>query len=81
MLQPDDDRPSVRSSAVSSPSIDDPLATMPIGERPSHYWTWRLVAAGLTTREAALARNLTVEEIAADLRLADKEGWPSACPF
>jgi hypothetical protein len=49
---------------------------LPLAQRPSHYWTWRLLAAGFAVEECAAVRGIK-PEVALDHALrAVEEGWP-----
>ncbi len=68
----------VRTQVVT-PQSDVPHASSP--ERPSHYWTWRLLAAGFTPEECATIRCLSAEVVldhalrAADSGLEVDAAW------
>lgn len=44
-------------------------------ERPSAYWTWRLIEAGFSVAECERIRGLSAEQIAADLQEAERSDW------
>lgn len=44
------------------------------GERPSHYWTWRLLAAGFSCEECCAVRDLRPETVLDHARRAAEEG-------
>jgi ATP-dependent DNA helicase RecQ len=76
---------SVVSAAVSSPdtTVDKRPAQRPqeSGEKPTHYWTWRMLQAGLTPDECAAARGLERDVVfdhalrAAEEGLAVEASW------
>jgi ATP-dependent DNA helicase RecQ len=45
------------------------------GERPSHYWTWRLLSAGLTVEECAAVRGYEREVLLDHALRAADAGW------
>ncbi len=44
--------------------------------RPSHYWTWRLLSAGLSARECEAIRGINRDEVVGHLLRALDEGRP-----
>jgi ATP-dependent DNA helicase RecQ len=52
----------------------DPFAATSISERPAFYWTWRLVAAGLSPAECQAALGLNADQFAGQLRAAAAAG-------
>ncbi len=64
--------PQLVLQSSSAPPAASPQFTAPATAQPSHYWTWRLLDAGLTPTECAAARGLA-EEVVLDhaLRAAD----------
>ena len=48
----------------------------PLAAPPSHYWTWRMLAAGFTPEECAAARSLASEVVLDHALRAADEGHP-----
>jgi ATP-dependent DNA helicase RecQ len=46
------------------------------GSEPSHYWSWRMLSAGLTVAECAAARGLERGDVLAHAARAIDSGWP-----
>jgi len=59
---------------VELPTEDVVESAAPL--RPSHYWTWRLLSAGLTPEECAAARAIAVEMVLDHALRAAGEGLP-----
>ncbi|HTU24411.1 MAG TPA: RecQ family ATP-dependent DNA helicase [Pirellulales bacterium] len=62
--------------AVAGSEIDPALAMQTAGGQPSHYWTWRLLAAGFASHECAAIRGFNADVVLDHaLRAADCD-WP-----
>jgi ATP-dependent DNA helicase RecQ len=53
-----------------------PLEALPIEERPTFYWTWRVLHGGATLAECALIRGMSPAEVLEDAGRACDAGLP-----
>ncbi len=65
----------VAPSVDSQQAIHGPAEPEPDEGRPSHYWTWRLLAAGFTIDECAAIRGLQREVVIDHALRAIDSGW------
>jgi ATP-dependent DNA helicase RecQ len=71
------------SADIADPTASPPLTTpapqstedVGIAERPSSYWTWRMIQAGLSAEEIAAARSMTVEQVRREQDQASRLGF------
>jgi ATP-dependent DNA helicase RecQ len=74
---------SVSDDAPSRPNVDPHPSPLPQGEgvRPNYYWTWRVLAAGMTVDDCRHIRNLDADTVldhalrAVEHGLAVEIGW------
>jgi hypothetical protein len=52
------------------------MESLPLDERPSFYWTWRVLQAGATVAECAVIRGISPSEILDDAARALEAGLP-----
>lgn len=70
---PDDAGPGIAADTQSSgDAVSMPVA----GERPTHYWTWRMLQAGFSPAECAAARGLEQDTVLDHAIWAADAGWP-----
>lgn len=53
-----------------------PPNDLPPERQPSHYWTWRLLSAGLSWQECSAARGIDREVVLDHALRALEDGWP-----
>jgi ATP-dependent DNA helicase RecQ len=71
------ERRAIESSPIeSSPGEPLPVESLPMDERPSFYWTWRVLHAGASIAECALIRSMSPSEILDDAARALDAGLP-----
>lgn len=59
-----------------SPTEGPPSANTDAGaQRPSSYWTWRMIQAGLSVEEVAAARGMTIEAVRREQDQASRLGF------
>ena len=63
-------------TALDAAINGDGPATMPSAAQPSHYWTWRLLAAGFAPEECAAIRGLGVDVVLDHALRSSDCGWP-----
>ena len=62
------------ASHTSTPPAEEPVALAP-ADQPTHYWTWRLLAAGLNPEECAAARAIELQTVFDHALRAAGDGW------
>ena len=63
------------SSPPVPPNDSASAGTVATDDRPSSYWTWRMVQAGLTIEEIAAARGMAVESVRREQDQASRLGF------
>ncbi len=71
--------PQARSDSAENadlPAVASHTLELSPAQRPSHYWTWRLLAAGFAVEECAAIRGIEPEAALDHALRAVEEGWP-----
>ena len=69
-------RASSKAHSKAQPVVSAQLPSLTPGSEPNHYWTWRMLFAGLTPGECAAARSLVLDNVLAHASQAIDSGWP-----
>ena len=79
-MQPDDESPAFAADgdapAAKNIELEPRASLMPAGGQPSHYWTWRLLAAGFAPEESAAIRGFSADVVLDHALRAADCGWP-----
>ncbi len=64
------------SEAKRPTTPPEKMPSVTAGSEPNHYWTWRMLFAGLSPRECASARAVDLDDVVAHAVQAIDSGWP-----